>query len=106
MQHGESTSSSSAQHMPDFEGSVADLHHEIGEINLAYLLLAQRLVKQDKTAAMIRLGISCEMADLLSSMARSQIVKIASSTLMLCSFRLENQPKLQSGENQPIRHRL
>ena len=71
-----------------------EMHKEIGDVNLAYMLLAQRLVKQDKAAAMFRLGISQELADLLAGMSLAQIVKLASSNLLLCSFRLESAPML------------
>ncbi|MGL6251740.1 MAG: flagellar transcriptional regulator FlhD, partial [Billgrantia desiderata] len=40
---------------------------EIQELNLAYLLLAQRLLNDDRAAAMFRLKIDGETADLLSS---------------------------------------
>jgi flagellar transcriptional activator FlhD len=69
-----------------------EMFREIGDINLAYMLLAQKLVKQDRAAAMFRLGIGAELADLLASMTLAQIVKLASSNLLLCSFRLEDNP--------------
>ena len=74
--------------------ATAEVHKEIGDINLAYMLLAQKLVKQDKAAAMFRLGIGRELADLLAGMSLSQIVKLAASNLLLCSFRLDNKPML------------
>ena len=67
---------------------MGGIHQEIGDINLAYLLLAQKLIKQDRAAAMFRLGIGSEMADLLTNMSVAQIVKLAASNLLLCSFRL------------------
>src|SRR4051794_6873620 len=65
---------------------------EIGEINLAYMLLAQKLVKQDRAEAMFRLGVGRELADLLANMSLSQIVKLAASNFLLCSFRLDDRP--------------
>lgn len=41
--------------------------NEIGDLNLAYLLLAQRLVREDVASAMFRLGMSRELADLLGN---------------------------------------
>ena len=70
----------------------SEIFREIGDINLAYMLLAQKLVKQDRAAAMFRLGIGDELAILLASMSLVQIVKLASSNLLLCSFRLEDNP--------------
>jgi flagellar transcriptional activator FlhD len=76
------------------------MHKEIGDINLAYMLLAQKLVKQDKAAAMFRLGINQELADLLAGMSLSQIVKLASSNLLLCGFRLGSAPMLTVASNE------
>ena len=68
------------------------ISREIGEINLAYMLLAQKLVKQDRAEAMFRLGVGRELADLLANMSLSQIVKLAASNFLLCSFRLDDRP--------------
>lgn len=77
--------------------------NEIGELNLAYLLLAQRLVREDVASAMFRLGMSRELADLLGNLSLSQVVKLASSSLLLCRFRFDDQPILsaltQEGKN-------
>lgn len=78
----------------DESSAQGETHREIGDINLAYMLLAQKLVKQDKASAMFRLGITQELADLLSSLSLSQIVKLAASNMLLCSFRIDNAPML------------
>ena len=41
---------------------TSELLKHIYDINLSYLLLAQRLIVQDKASAMFRLGINEEMA--------------------------------------------
>jgi flagellar transcriptional activator FlhD len=69
-----------------------EISKEIGDINLAYMLLAQKLVKQDRAAAMFRLGVGRELADLLANMSLTQIVKLAASNFLLCSFRLDDHP--------------
>lgn len=69
---------------------------EIGNLNLSYLLLAQRLVKEDPVTAMLRLGLSREMSDLLGKLSLSQIVKLASSNLLLCRFRFDDHPVLSA----------
>ena len=78
----------------DNDGSVnnGDISKEIGDINLAYMLLAQKLAKQDRAAAMYRLGVGRELADLLANMSLTQIVKLATSNFLLCSFRLDDHP--------------
>lgn len=70
--------------------------NEIGDLNLAYLLLAQRLVREDLATAMFRLGLSRELADLLGNLSLSQIVKLAASSLLLCRFRFDDHPVLST----------
>jgi flagellar transcriptional activator FlhD len=70
--------------------------NEIGDLNLAYLLLAQRLVREDVASAMFRLGMSRELADLLGNMSLAQIVKLAASSLLLCRFRFDDHPILSA----------
>ena len=76
----------------DGVASNGDISKEIGDINLAYMLLAQKLAKQDRAAAMYRLGVGRELADLLANMSLTQIVKMAASNFLLCSFRLDDHP--------------
>jgi flagellar transcriptional activator FlhD len=68
--------------------------NEIGDLNLTYLLLAQRLVREDVATAMFRLGLSREVADLLGNLSLSQIVKLAASSLFLCRLRFDEHPIL------------
>lgn len=70
--------------------------NDISDLNLAYLLLAQRLVREDVASAMFRLGMSRELADLLGNLSLSQIVKLASSSLLLCRFRFDEHPILSA----------
>ena len=63
--------------------NTEQLLSEIRETNLAYLLLAQRMVKSDKASAMFRLGISQEVADILDQLSPGQIMKMAASNLLL-----------------------
>ena len=70
--------------------------NEIGDLNLTYLLLAQRLVREDVATAMFRLGMSRELADLLGNLSLSQIVKLSASSLLLCRFRFDDHPILSA----------
>ena len=70
--------------------------NEIGDLNLTYLLLAQRLVREDVATAMFRLGLSRELADLLGNLSLSQIVRLAASSLLLCRFRFDDHPVLSA----------
>jgi flagellar transcriptional activator FlhD len=58
------------------------LFDEIREANLNYLMLAQHL---------IRLGIATELADLLEALSPAQLMKIASSTTLLCRLRYDDR---------------
>ena len=71
-------------------------NNEIGDLNLTYLLLAQRLVREDVATAMFRLGMSRELADLLGNLSLSQIVKLSASSLLLCRFRFDDHPILSA----------
>lgn len=73
-----------------------EISREIGDVNLAYMLLAQKLVKQDRVAAMFRLGISAELADMLAAMSLAQILKLAASNFLLCSFRLNEHASMSA----------
>jgi Flagellar transcriptional activator (FlhD). len=68
--------------------------NEIGEFNLSYLLLAQRLLKDDRQTGMCRLGIGAELAGSLESLSLSQIVKLAASNFVLCRFRIDDRTTL------------
>jgi flagellar transcriptional activator FlhD len=69
---------------------------EIADLNLTYMLLAQKLLRQDRAAAMLRLGISGEMAELLAGMSLAELVKLATSNFVLCAFRLDELPGVRS----------
>ena len=86
--------------------NTEQLLSEIRETNLAYLLLAQRMVKSDKTSAMFRLGISQEVADILDQLSPAQIMKMAASNLLLCRFRCDDRAVLgllaDQGQRNPM----
>ncbi len=64
---------------------------EIREANATYLMLAQNLIRQDKAEALFRLGLSEEAADLIAMLSPAQILKIASSNMLLCRFRADDE---------------
>ena len=63
---------------------------EIRDANLTYLMLAQNLIRGDKSAALFRLGISEESADLIATLSPGQILKLASCNMLLCRFRVDD----------------
>lgn len=69
----------------------AQLLNEIRETNLTYLLLAQRMIKEDQPAAMFRLGIGKDVAELIEGLTPAQLLKIAAGNMLLCRFRFDNR---------------
>lgn len=69
---------------------TSELLKHIYDINLSYLLLAQRLIGQDKASAMFRLGINEDMAKVLGELTLPQMVKLAETNQLVCQFRFDN----------------
>lgn len=69
---------------------TSELLKHIYDINLSYLLLAQRLISQDKPSAMFRLGVNEEMANMLVELTLPQMVKLAETNQVICQFRFDN----------------
>jgi flagellar transcriptional activator FlhD len=65
----------------------AQLLEEIREANLSYLMLAQRMLRDDREQGMFRLGLAEEVADIVANLSPAQILKIAASNMLMCSFR-------------------
>ncbi len=70
---------------------VNQILEEIREVNLGYLLLAQQLLRDDKVAAMYRLGINQDIADIIERLSSSQLLKMAASSMLLCRFRFDDR---------------
>jgi len=70
------------------------LLNDIREVNLSYLLLAQRMLHDDYASAQFRLGFSREVADVLMQLSPAQLVRLASSSSLLCRFRFEDYSML------------
>jgi len=62
---------------------TSEMLKHVYDINLSYLLLAQRLISQDKPSAMFRLGISEEIT-------LPQMVKLAETNQLVCQFRFDS----------------
>ena len=69
---------------------TSELLKHIYDINLSYLLLAQRLIGQDKASAMFRLGINEDMAKVLGELTLPQMVKLAETNQLVCQFRFDD----------------
>lgn len=69
--------------------STMQLQEGIRDINLTYLMLAQQMIKEDRQAAIFRLGISQDLVDIIAGLTPAQIVKMASTNMLLCRFRFD-----------------
>lgn len=77
-----------------------DFQDDIRELNLAYLLLAQQMLRSDRATALFRLGIGEAFADLIESMSAAKLVRMASSQVLLPCFRFDDAQlaRLMAGE--------
>jgi len=66
------------------------LLEEVREVNLAYLVLAQHMIRADKAQAMYRLGIAEEVASIIDQLTPSQLMKIAGANQLICRFRFDD----------------
>ena len=70
-------------HRPDFQA-------EIRELNLAYLMLAQQMLRSDRATAVFRLGIGEDVANLNESMTAAKLARVASGQMLLPAFRFDD----------------
>lgn len=70
---------------------TAEIYSEVKEINLAYLMLAQQMLRHDRDAAIFRLGVGEEVADVIESLTPGQVLRMASSNTLLCRFRFDDR---------------
>ncbi|MBL8472876.1 MAG: flagellar transcriptional regulator FlhD [Rhodocyclaceae bacterium] len=68
-----------------------DMQNEIKELNLSYLMLAQHMLREDRAAAMFRLGVSVEIAELIENLTPSQLLRMAGADLLLARFRFDDR---------------
>ncbi|MDR3099922.1 MAG: flagellar transcriptional regulator FlhD [Paraburkholderia sp.] len=73
-----------------------DMLSEINEVNLSYLLLAQRLLREDRPAGVRRMGISEQLADVLARLTAAQAARLAASSQLLCRFRFDEHAILSA----------
>lgn len=72
-----------------------DITKVIHNLNLSYLLLAQRLYESDAATAEFRLGMQEETIEYISKLTLPQLIKLAEGNQMLFQFRLDNTEILQ-----------
>ncbi len=72
------------------------LLNDVREVNLSYLMLAQRLLRENLSAGMFRLGFDADVAEIILNLSPAQIVRLASSNSVLRAFRLNDAQLLNS----------
>ncbi len=71
--------------------NTSNMLGEIKELNLAYLMLAQHMIREDKSTAVYRLGISQELADIIANLTPGQVLKMAAGNVLLCRMRFDDR---------------
>jgi len=70
--------------------NIQNLHNEIREANLSYLILAQNMIRADRAEALVRLGLSEDVAGIIDQLTAGQLLKIAGSNMLMCRFRFDD----------------
>jgi flagellar transcriptional activator FlhD len=70
---------------------TAQLLEEIREANLSYLMLAQRMLREDREEGLFRLGLSPDVGDIVRDLSPAQMLKVAASNMLLARFRFSEQ---------------
>lgn len=63
----------------------------IRDLNLSYLLLAQRLIHEDCFTAKFRLGLSESTIDIVKGLTFPQLIKLSSIGQLICRLRIDNE---------------
>lgn len=67
-----------------------DFQDDIRELNLAYLMLAQQMIREDRETAMFRLGVGAEVAELIDNLSPARLARMATGQMLLPSFRFDD----------------
>lgn len=63
----------------------------IRDMNLSYLLLAQRLIQEDRVTAGFRLGLNDSTIEILKALTLPQLIKLSSTGQLICRLRIDNE---------------
>jgi len=78
----------------------SDFQTEIRELNVAFLMLAQKMLRADRETALFRLGISEELAEYVENLSSARLVRMADNPIMIPRFRFDGEQlaRLMAGE--------
>jgi len=73
---------------------------EIRELNIAYLMLAQKMLRCDRETAMFRLGVGKALAGFIENLSAAKLVKMADNPVLIPRFRFDDEQiaRLMAGE--------
>lgn len=63
-----------------------DTLESIRELNLSYLSLVQRMLREDREEGMEKLNLSALIAHVLTELSQAQALKLASCNQLICHF--------------------
>tara|TARA_R110001583_G_scaffold195420_1_gene373025 strand:+ start:40117 stop:40434 length:318 start_codon:yes stop_codon:yes gene_type:complete len=77
-----------------------DFQAEIRELNLAYLMLAQQMLRSDRETAMFRLGVGEAFAGLIEGLSAAKLVRMSNNQMLMPQFRFNDEQlgRLMAGE--------
>ncbi len=73
--------------MQDLE---TEMLRDIQEVNLSYLMLAQRMLREDQAKGMARLGLDEDVATLILQLSPAQMVRLSGVNTLICGFNLND----------------
>ena len=82
--------------------NAKQLHEEIKATNLSYMGLVQKMIRADKAGASSSLGVSEDLAELVSGLSSAQLLKMSGTNLLLCCFRFDESLLLNMISEQKI----
>lgn len=71
--------------------NAREFETKIRELNVAYLSLAQQMLRADRETAMFRLGVGKEVAALIENLSPMQMVHVATTRMLLPNFRFDDE---------------
>lgn len=71
--------------------NIDERKQSIQDLNLSYLLLAQRLIREDSIAAGFRLGLNDATMETLKGLSLPQLIKLSSTGQLISRLRIDDE---------------
>lgn len=76
--------------------STESMASEITEHNLSYLMLAQKLLLEDKESGAFKLGVSAEIADVILSLSVPQLIELSKADQLITRLAFNSCDQLKA----------